>query len=86
MPLRFKRIQRAGPIPRRYWIVHLSRCEHCYHWERSRYVVVGTCRRHPYPRRHTWEKCPAWTTRYERLDIWRDFLAGDGNGQRRRKK
>ncbi len=75
MPLRFKRIHRRGPIPRRYQIIHLSRCEYCVLWERSRYVVIGACRRYPYPKKYLWEKCACWTSRMGRPGLLDNFAA-----------
>ena len=70
MPLRFKRIERVGPVPREYAVLHISRCEHCVLWEPSRYGVIGACRRYPYPRMYLWQKCAAWINRWRHRDVF----------------
>lgn len=75
MTLTIHRIERDGPVPKELQPVHLSCCEHCYHWERSGYEVVGTCRRHPHPTMRCWEKCMAWTNKHQVKSYWDDFLS-----------
>lgn len=66
MPLRFRSIQREGPVPPEFAILHLSRCEHCVLWEPSGYRVIGHCRRYPHPKMYYWQKCAYWTNRHGR--------------------
>lgn len=76
MTVRFRRVDREGPVPPGLEILHLSCCEQCALWERSHYRFVGTCRRHPYPRMHAWDKCGYWTNRHRPRSFLDDFIAG----------